>query len=148
MTLIIRAGKRERGRLGLAGLSRNPGICTVDYLIQGETSPCRCLDICWSGFFKARGIVRFRTVVFEKRAVKVQNTRPDLSWLSDIRFLATFIASCGKYHSTAFALNHLYCSSNRNCRKAAGKQFCCTHFRVIRLKKKKVPGCTFPYHSD
>lgn len=83
MTLIIRAGEQEgevRGR-GLEGLSRNPGIYTVDYLIRGETSPCRCLDICWSGLFKAGGIVRFRTVEIEKRAVKVQNARPDLSRL-------------------------------------------------------------------
>lgn len=56
---------------GGAGLSQIPGICTVDYLIQRETSHCRCSDICWAGLFKARGIVRFTTVQIEERAVKV-----------------------------------------------------------------------------
>lgn len=122
MMLITRAGTQEGGGR-LAGLNRNPGICTVDYLIQGETSPCRCLDICWSGLLKSRGIVRFRMEA-EKRAVKVQNARPGLSRLSDITFFfVIYIASCGKYHSTAFTFNYLYCSSNSNCRKAAGKQF-------------------------
>lgn len=48
--------------MGGAGLSQNPGICTVDYLIQRETSRCRCLDICWAGLFKQRDCPFYHSV--------------------------------------------------------------------------------------